>query len=52
MKQEGARSLDQTINALIERSEGVPKTMFGVDKRSKLKLSRKEHEEFQRAHFS
>jgi len=52
MKQEGARSLDQTINALIERSEGVPKTMFGIDQRSKLKLSRKEHEEFQRSHFS
>jgi len=51
MKQEGARSLDQTINALIEKSEGVPKTMFGIDQRSKLKLGRKEHEEFQRSHF-
>jgi len=52
MKQEGARSLDQTINDLIEKSEGVPKTMFGIDKRAKLRLTRKEHEEFQRSHFS
>ena len=52
MKPKGSRSLDQSINDLIEKSEGVPKTMFGVDKETKLKLTRKEHEGFQRSHFS
>jgi len=28
------------------------KALFGADKKAKLKLSKKEHEEFQRGHFS
>ena len=52
MKKEGKASIDQTINSLIDKSEKVPETMFGMDKTRKLKLGRKEHEEFQRSHFS
>ncbi len=52
MQQEGKDNLDQTINALIEKSEGVPKSMFGKDKRTKLRLTSKEHENFQQSHFS
>lgn len=48
MKEEGARSLDQTINSLIEKAEKVPKSMFGADKGREVRLSRREHEEFQR----
>ena len=52
MKREGKDSLDQTINSLIDKSERVPETMFGADRTRKLKLSKKEHEEFQRSHFT
>ena len=31
---------------------GVPKSMFGKDKAAKLRLTSKEHENFQRSHFS
>lgn len=48
MKEEGTKSLDQTINALIERAGGVPKSMFGADRKRGVGLSRREHEEFQR----
>ena len=48
MKEEGAQSLDQTINALMEKAERVPKSMFGVDRPKAVHLSRREHEEFQR----
>jgi predicted nucleic acid-binding protein len=52
MKQERKASLDQTINSLIDKNERIPETMFGADKTRKLKLRQKEHEEFQRSHFS
>jgi len=52
MQQEGKDNLDQTINTLIEKSEGVPKSMFGKDKGARLRLTSKEHENFQRSHFS
>ncbi|MDA4137486.1 MAG: hypothetical protein OK449_10900 [Thaumarchaeota archaeon] len=48
MKQEGTKSLDQTINTLIERAAGVPQSMFGADRKRGVGLSRQEHEEFQR----
>ena len=48
MKEREAKSLDQTINYLIESAEGVPSTMFGVDKKAGLRLTRREHEDFQR----
>ena len=48
MKEEGARSLDQAINSLMEKAERVPKSMFGVDKSKSIRFSRREHEEFQR----
>jgi hypothetical protein len=48
MKEEGTKTLDQTINALIERAGGVPKSMFGADRKRGVRLSRQEHEEFQR----
>jgi N-methylhydantoinase B/oxoprolinase/acetone carboxylase alpha subunit len=48
MKEEGAQSLDQAINSLMEKAERVPKSMFGVDKSKNIRLSRREHEDFQR----
>lgn len=48
MKARRAESLDQTINSLIESAEGVPQSMFGVDRKAKISLTKKEHEEFQR----
>jgi hypothetical protein len=48
MKEEGAQSLDQTINSLMEKAERVPKSMFGADRSKAVRLSEREHEEFQR----
>lgn len=48
MKEEGAQSLDQTINSLMEKAERVPKSMFGADRSKDIRLSESEHEEFQR----
>jgi hypothetical protein len=48
MKARHTKSLDQTINSLIESAEGVPPSMFGADKRKRIRLTRQEHEEFQR----
>ena len=47
MRNRHAESLDQTINSLIESAEGVPPSMFGVDRQKKLHLTKREHEEFQ-----
>ena len=49
MEEEGTKSLDQTIVALIEKRKNVPKSLFGIDKSvtRKLKLTLKDHEEFQ-----
>ncbi|MDG6929180.1 MAG: hypothetical protein JRN29_03915 [Nitrososphaerota archaeon] len=46
MKARHTKSLDQTINSLIETSVGVPQSMFGADRR--VHLTRREHEDFQR----
>lgn len=48
MKEEGAGSLDEAINSLMEKAERMPKSMFGVDKHGNIRLSKREHEEFQR----
>ena len=48
MKERDARSLDQTINLLIESAEGVPSSMFGADRKARVVLTRREHEEFQK----
>ena len=48
MKTRHTKSLDQTINSLIESAEGVPSSMFGADKRRHVTLTRSDHEEFQR----
>ena len=47
MKEKEARSLDQTINLLIESAEGIPVSMFGADEQKGVSLTRREHEEFQ-----
>jgi hypothetical protein len=48
MKVRHTESLDQTINSLIESSEGIPQSMFGADREKGIRLTRREHEEFQR----
>ena len=48
MKEKHAKSIDQTINTLIDTAEGVPPSMFGVDKEKRVRLTKREHEEFQR----
>jgi hypothetical protein len=48
MKEKHTKSIDQTINSLIDAAEGIPPSMFGVDKERRLRLTRREHEEFQR----
>ena len=48
MKARHDKSLDQTINSLIETAENVPPSMFGVDKRKHIHLTKSEHEEFQK----
>jgi hypothetical protein len=48
MKERDAKSLDQTINLLIEDAECIPKRTFGADKGKRLNLTRREHEDFQR----
>jgi hypothetical protein len=48
MKAKHTASLDQTINALIESSEGIPKSMFGADRTKQIRFTRREHEDFQR----
>jgi hypothetical protein len=47
MKEKDAKSLDQTINLLIESAEGVPSSMFGADRKRLMSLTRREHEAFQ-----
>jgi hypothetical protein len=47
MKSRRAESLDQTIHSLIETAQGIPPSMFGVDRKKGILLTRREHEEFQ-----
>jgi hypothetical protein len=48
MKERETKSLDQTINSLIESAEGIPQSMFGADRRKRISLTSLEHEEFQK----
>jgi predicted nucleic acid-binding protein len=48
MKEKETKSLDQTINLLIETAEGIPSSMFGADRNRRMRLTRHEHEEFQK----
>lgn len=48
MKTRHPDSMDQTINSLIESTNDVPMSMFGMDKRKNLTLTIAEHEKFQR----
>jgi hypothetical protein len=48
MKERETKSLDQTINLLIESAERVPPSMFGADRKERMKLTRREHEAFER----
>ena len=45
MKEEGAEDFDHLITLLIERSKQIPRSMFGVDAKLKIKFTQKEHEE-------
>ena len=40
-----AESFDQLIRKMMDRSLGVPKTMFGVDRQRSIRLTLKEHED-------
>lgn len=44
MKREKAKDLDELITILIQKSEEIPSSMFGTDR--KLKYTQREHEEF------
>jgi len=48
MRARRTESLDQTINSLIESAEGVPPSMFGADRKRRVRLTPHEHEEFQK----
>jgi hypothetical protein len=48
MKARHTENLDQTINFLIESAENVPSSMFGADRKRHIRLTKFEHEEFQR----
>lgn len=47
MKEKETKSLDQTINLLIESAEGIPPSMFGADRGRRIRLTQREHEEVQ-----
>jgi len=44
MKEEGAEDFDHLITMLIERSKEIPKSMFGVDAKLKIKFTQREDE--------
>jgi predicted CopG family antitoxin len=46
MKRKGAKDFDELIRMLLQESEELPPSMFGVDTGLKLQYSQKEHEEF------
>ena len=43
-----AKSFDELIRKLIDRSLRVPRSMFGVDRKRKIQLTPREHEEITR----
>lgn len=46
MKKEKAKDLDELISILIQKSEELPSSMFGIDRKLHVKYTQKEHEEF------
>jgi predicted CopG family antitoxin len=48
LKAEDAKSFDELIRKLMDKSLRVPSSMFGVDRDRKVRLTRREHEEFTR----
>jgi len=46
MKEKGAKDFDDLIRMLVQKSEELPPSMFGVDRKSKIQYTQKEHEEF------
>lgn len=48
MKEKETKSLDQTITLLIENAEGIPSSMFGADRSRRMRLTQREHQEFQK----
>ena len=46
MNEERAETFDELINKLIEKSEETPRSMFAIDRKRKLILTREEHERF------
>jgi len=45
---EEAKSFDELIRKLMDKSLRVPSSMFGVDRDRKVRLTVREHEEFTR----
>jgi predicted CopG family antitoxin len=48
LQTEDAKSFDELIRKLMDKSLRVPNSMFGVDRDRKVKLTLREHEEFTR----
>jgi predicted CopG family antitoxin len=48
MKRERAKSMNELVAKLVERSSGTPHTRFGVHRRLKIKFTQNEHEEITR----
>ncbi|HVH15533.1 MAG TPA: hypothetical protein VNA15_07435 [Candidatus Angelobacter sp.] len=45
LEAEDAKSFDELIRKLMDKSLRVPASMFGVDRKSKVQLTLREHEE-------
>jgi predicted CopG family antitoxin len=46
MREKGAKDFDELIRMLVQKSEELPTSMFGVDRKLKIQYPQKEHEEF------
>lgn len=47
-KKYGLKSIDETVKRLISKAENVPDSMFGADRHRRIRLTKAEHEDFQR----
>ncbi len=43
-----AKTFDELIRKMMDRSLGIPSSMYGIDKKRKIKLSLREHEQITR----
>jgi predicted CopG family antitoxin len=48
LKAEDAKSFDELIGKLIDKSQRVSSSIFGVDRNRNVRLTLREHEEFTR----